>query len=557
MVPADAAFRLLFEHAPVAQALVRPAQDGLVANDAFLELFGYRREALGGLSLRDLAHPDHRAVADHDCARLVAGDVRQLHADRQCVRADGRVFSCRARISAVPGLDGTVEYLLAVFDDITDQVRALEAVARSEADFRALIDASPDIIIQLRPDGDWNASHAGTQLLGYPKGLELAGGALSLVHPDDVERATLVLGDIMATPGAQSAPVEVRLRTIDGRYLEFECVGQNLDSDGVERGVVITARNITERKRMERALRAAEAQFREVFEHAPFLVSIVDLEGRILDINYEGSAILGRTRQELIGTLASDVVHPEDIDRVIEMTSRQLSGNDMAVEFRLLRSDGTTVWVMSSASLLDPGGNEEPYVVTIQADISERRELEARLAHEATRDPLTGVMNRGALMTQLELALMQRQSRLGMLFIDLDYFKSVNDTFGHEAGDAVLSTIAKRILDAVREGDVVGRLGGDEFVVMCHDVTSTSEAVDVAERLRAAVAQPISIRGGTASVDASVGVALARAGDDAATLMRSADKASYAAKQAGRGRVAVAEECDEPLAEVLPIERSA
>jgi diguanylate cyclase (GGDEF)-like protein len=126
------------------------------------------------------------------------------------------------------------------------------------------------------------------------------------------------------------------------------------------------------------------------------------------------------------------------------------------------------------------------------------------------------------------------------MFIDLDYFKDVNDTFGHEAGDAVLSTIAKRLQDAVREGDVVGRLGGDEFVVLCHDVGGRTQALEIAERVREAVARPISIRGGTASVDASVGVAFANAGDDAATVMRNADRASYAAKQGGRGRVVTA-----------------
>ena len=307
---------------------------------------------------------------------------------------------------------------------------------------------------------------------------------------------------------------------------------------------------------MEQALRVAEEQFRAVFEHAPFSVSMVDLDGNIIDINYAGCAMLGRTRQELTGTPAQDVVHPDDLDRAIEVASRQLSGNTTSSEFRLVCADGSTMWVMSSAALVDPGGDEEPYVVSIQADITERRTLEARLAHEATRDPLTGVMNRGAIMTHLELALLQRQtSPLGVLFVDLDYFKAVNDNFGHEAGDAVLSTIAKRIQDAVREGDVVGRLGGDEFVVLCNEVTGLSEAVDVGERLREAVARPIDIRNGTANVDASVGVALGLSGDDAASLMRRVDKAAYRAKQAGRGRVlAAAESHDDPEDAEVPEE---
>jgi diguanylate cyclase (GGDEF)-like protein len=195
--------------------------------------------------------------------------------------------------------------------------------------------------------------------------------------------------------------------------------------------------------------------------------------------------------------------------------------------------------------VVEPGGDEEPYVVSIQADINERRALEAALAHEATRDPLTGVMNRGAILTQLELALLQRHtSPVGLLFVDLDYFKIVNDTYGHDAGDAVLATVARRIQDAVREGDVVGRIGGDEFVVICSEVSGEHEALEIGERLRSAVAEPITVRGGIAKVDASVGVVLGCHSDDAAVLMRRVDQAAYAAKRSGRGRVRAA--TDEP-----------
>ncbi|MDQ1519375.1 MAG: hypothetical protein QOI55_448, partial [Actinomycetota bacterium] len=474
---------------------------------------------------------------------LESGEASRATIEQRYLRADGSTFVGRALVSAVRDDNGNVEYLLGVIVDITEELRAAEALAASEAQFRALVDNSADIIITVHPDGQWTGSGAGAQLLGYTNDVAVPGGALAVVHPDDVDRAAAVLAEIRSTPGFVSTPVELRLRAVDGRYLDFECVGQNLDSKDAIGCVIVTARHLAERKRMEQALHAAEAQFRAVFEHAPFSVSVLDLDGRIIDINYAGCAMLDRTRQDLAGTLATGVLHPDDVERAIDVATRQLSGNPTPAEFRVVRADGTSLWVMSSASLVDPGGEDDPYVVSVQADITDRRTLEARLEREATRDQLTGVMNRGALMTQLELALLQRHtSLLGVLFVDLDYFKVVNDTFGHEAGDAVLSTIAKRIQDNVREGDVVGRLGGDEFVVLCQDVTGLSEAMGVAQRLRDAVAQPISIRGGTAQVDASVGVTLGCAGDDAASIMRRVDKASYQAKADGRGRVVAAEE---------------
>ncbi|MCU1427317.1 MAG: domain S-box/diguanylate cyclase protein, partial [Actinomycetia bacterium] len=336
--------------------------------------------------------------------------------------------------------------------------------------------------------------------------------------------------------------VELRFRTAAGEYLPFECVGQNLGDHEAVGGVAITARDLTERKRIEAALSAAEARFQAVFEHAPFSVSVVSLEGTVLDVNYAGCSMVGVPREELIGSLASDTVHPDDLQGAVDATTRQLSGADDVAEFRLVDRGGGDVWVMSSASLIDPGNGQEPYLVTIQADITERRLLEDRLAHEATRDPLTGVFNRGAFVTQLELALTRRGTKPPvLLFVDIDHFKQVNDTYGHEAGDTVLVTIARRMQKALREGDVVARLGGDEFVVLCPDVSDPSEAALLAERVRATTDRPVKVRGSAVDVGVSVGLAIGHAGDAAPALLRAADMACYRAKQTGRGRVAIAD----------------
>jgi diguanylate cyclase (GGDEF)-like protein/PAS domain S-box-containing protein len=541
VVAARPHFDVLFEHSPVPHVLVYAGRAGLLANQAFGDLFGYEPDVLATMSLTQLVHERDKADVQGTREWLESGDARGATIERQYVRADGTAFWGRSRITVVPATAEAEGFLLATIEDITEQVEAAVAVAESEATLRTLVDNSPDIIITLYHDGRWNASRAGTELLGYPKGFELDGGALALVHPEDRDRAHEALAVVLATPGVASGPVELRLRASDGRYLEFECMGQSLGADAPKPGIVVTARNITERKHMQRALQSVEAQFRAVFEHAPFSVSMVDLDGTIIDINYAGCAMLGRTREMLIGTPADNLVHPDDRERAIDAATRQLGGDACVSEFRLVRADESELWVMSSAAIVEPGGDEEPYVVSIQADITERRALEAALAHEATRDPLTGVMNRGAVMTQLELALLQRHaSPLGLLFVDLDYFKIVNDTHGHEAGDAVLVTVARRIHDAVREGDIVGRIGGDEFVVICHEVTGEREALEIGERLRAAVAETITVRGGIARVDASVGVVLGHTNDDAAALMRRVDQAAYAAKRAGRGRVLAA-----------------
>jgi diguanylate cyclase (GGDEF)-like protein/PAS domain S-box-containing protein len=545
VVPVEArpGYDILFEHSPVPHVLVYAGHGGLVVNRAFADLFGYEVEDFAHLALTDLVHEHDKADVARQHEELSSGEVSAATIERHYRRADGSSFWGRTRVTVVPGDDEHGTFRLATVEDITEQVEASAAVAESEARLRAVVENSPDIIITLYHDGRWNASNAGTELLGYPKGFELEGGALMLVHPDDRERAAEALARVMETPGTASGPIELRLRASDGRYLDFECMGQHLGVDAPKAGIVVTARNMSERNALAKALQTAEAQFRAVFEHAPVAVSMLDLDGVIIDINYAGCAMLGRTREALIGTPREELIHPDDRERAQDAANRQLGGDGNASEFRLVRADGGELWVISSAAVVEPGGDDEPYVVSIQADITERRALEAALAHEATRDPLTGVMNRGAIMTQLELSLLQRHaSPLGLLFVDLDYFKIVNDTFGHEAGDAVLVTVARRIVDAVREGDIVGRIGGDEFVVICHEITGEREALEVGERVRKAIAETIRVRGGLAQVDASVGVVLGETNADAAALMRRVDEAAYSAKRTGRGRVIAADD---------------
>ncbi len=533
-------YRLLFEQSPIAQAALHPDRTAVVANRAFAALFASTGESLKTRSLRSLVHPEDQAGFVEATAGLVSGRRESIVTECRFVRDDGTSFYGRITATAARDLNGNLEYVLVTIDDISAQHDAASRVATSEARFRALIDHSPDIIVVVQPDGRWNASEQGVRLLGYPHDFRVDGGVFALVHPDDLELAVTAYNEVVAGTRAGDDPVELRFRSATGEYLPFECVGRNLGDNDAVGGVVITARNITERKRMESALVAAEARFQAVFEHAPFSVSVVDFEGTILDINYAGCTMVGRSRESLIGTPAHETVHPDDIDRVIEVTTRQLAGSDEVAEFRLVNG-GRDVWVMSSASVIEPGGGNAPYIVTIQADITERRQLEDRLAHEATRDPLTGLFNRGAFLTQMELAIARRSANpLVLLFVDLDHFKQVNDTLGHDAGDTVLVTIAKRMQEVVREGDIVSRIGGDEFVILCNDVGDHAEAMRLAERVRATADRPIDIRGARAQIGASVGVVVGRHGDAAATLLRAADIACYRAKRNGRGRVEIA-----------------
>ncbi len=418
----------------------------------------------------------------------------------------------------------------------------LAGLLHSEAKLQALVNNSADIIAILYPDGEWEASDAGTRHLGYPKGFDPEGGIFSLVHPDDLEIAATGLGAILDGTLGPADPVELRLRSADGTYWDFECVGQNLGDHGAIGGVVITARNITRRKQTEAALREAQERFRAAFQHAPLGLAMLTLEGRLHDVNPAGCKLLGFGRDDLLGTQFDSHVHPDDRRVVIDTLAQVIAGEaGRQIEHRLLHHDGDLLWTLTDAALIRAVDGTPMHVVVMLANITERKESEELLSYSATHDVLTGLWNRSAFTDRLEHALARRTDpgSTALLFIDLDRFKMVNDTLGHQAGDAVLIEIANRLNWVTREADTVARIGGDEFVVLCEDLASPHDAIEVAERAAVAIESPIVIGNTTTGVGASIGIALSDGAQDAEALLRNSDAAVYRAKSNGRSRIEV------------------
>jgi diguanylate cyclase (GGDEF)-like protein/PAS domain S-box-containing protein len=535
---ADRRYRVLFEHAPVPQAITRPRLPGVFANPAFAEQFGYDRDALLGVSFGELVHPDDRSQQHRDHEQMARGEIAGVDTARRYVRRDGSVFFGHVRVNVATSADGTPEFFVGTILDVTAAVEANAEMAAREERLRILFDNSPDIVAVLCPDGRWDTNDQGPRLLGYPLGHDFPEGILGLIHPDDRSLADAALAEVAAGTRAPTEPVTLRLAAADGSYRHFECAGRNLTADPLVGGVLVTARDVSERVRADAARRSAEVRFQRTFEHAPMIVSLVAGDV-IVDINEAGCAVLGRRHDDMVGTSAMDTVHPDDLERAIGATLRQLAGDPTPAEFRLVAATGREIWVMSSAVVLPGIDDEQELILTMQADISDRKALEQQLAYQATHDPLTGLLNRSAFLTHVEHALLRRNpAQYAVAFLDLDGFKPVNDTFGHEAGDAVLVTLAQRLRAVARAGDAIARLGGDEFVALC-EIAGPEGARVVGERFRAAVEAPVLVGGVQVEVGVSVGVTVATTGDDAAALLRRADQATYTAKRDGGGRVAV------------------
>ena len=288
---------------------------------------------------------------------------------------------------------------------------------------------------------------------------------------------------------------------------------------------------------------AADQRYLLAARHAPIGIAIVSTEGVFLETNERLCRLLGYERGELVGKTFHEITHPDDLALDVAHVQQLLDGHDdtYRIEKRYFTREGRVLWAQLTVALARDDHGVPLYFISMIEDVSLQREAHNALAHRATHDSLTGLSNRTLLMdrTQQALAQAERDGRpVALLFCDLDQFKLVNDSRGHDAGDAVLIETAERLLANIRAGDTAARLGGDEFVVLCTQLSSTVEAERVAQRLIDMLTQPM-VRASGLTMTVSIGIAFASPGVTAADLLRNADAAMYKAKAAGRDRYAL------------------
>jgi len=298
-----------------------------------------------------------------------------------------------------------------------------------------------------------------------------------------------------------------------------------------------------ERRRTEEALRESEEQLRTVFDASEAGIIEIAPDGSILFANHRMAEMFGTTLQELIGTSYPGHLHASDLQAGHERLHQIFDGEIRSLDWdrRFVRSDGTDFWGHITGKRLDRPDGAPKAIVAVITDITQRKDHERRLEYLAHYDALTSLPNRVLLADRLRQDIAQAHRRkqcLAVAYLDLDNFKPINDTHGHEVGDKLLNTLATRMKQAMREGDTLARMGGDEFVAILLDLSDVESSVPVLNRLVAAVTQPVSIGSLVLKVSASLGVTFyPQVGDvDAEQLLRQADQAMYQAKLAGKNR---------------------
>jgi diguanylate cyclase (GGDEF)-like protein/PAS domain S-box-containing protein len=382
------------------------------------------------------------------------------------------------------------------------------------------------------------------QLLGYERAAWLDEGELWLevLHPEDRER--MVAADAHARAMLTPLFAEYRMLARDGRLVwvseKASVVEDAATGTRYWQGVMV---DITDRKRVEEALAASERQLRSVFDAAAIGLMTLDLDGRVLDANPVLERVLGYPPGALNGLLLRGGLDVDDTARASLETLAVGADDRCELQHRLRRHDGMPLWCRTVMALVRDGSGRPEHVTAMVEDIDERKRTEVALVHRTIHDALTALPNREHFLERLAET---RRSPLGfglgvgVVFVDLDDFKRVNDSYGHAAGDDLLVAIARRLRATVRPADLVARFGGDEFLVLADVVGDPRDVTQLAWRLASSLRKPFELGGGRVSVTASFGVAFSRDPDEAdEDLVRKADAAMYAAKQRGRNRVAV------------------
>ncbi|MBM3674293.1 MAG: EAL domain-containing protein [Actinobacteria bacterium] len=575
--------------ANLSDAITILGADGMVlyASPSATDMLGYGSGVEVGSDPLAFVHPDDREMVAEVLAQAFTEPGVQGPITLRVLASDGSWRYLEAlgnNLLADPIIAG----LLVSARDVTRRVVAEEALRQSDERLRALVANLSEVVTVIGADGRLvYTSPAATNLFGFSDGDDSWTDPLSKVHPDDAERVLREFADQRA--GDRSSPVEFRIRVADETYRHVSSITADMtDVPGVG-GLVVTTRDISDRVRAESLVGAQAQVLTLIAEGAPLGETLATMcevvESQVLGswcsimlLDAE-AGVLRRAAGPNVPPVMREVtevpVGPESVacgraafcnelvvvpDIMTDPRHEPVRGLAGEAGIRaiwsmpVLASNGDAVLGTFAVYFGEVGGPSSrdcevvEMIARLVAIALERKKAEERLAYDAQHDHLTGLPNRALFVEFLTLAQARARRRgtgVAVLFLDLDRFKNVNDSLGHDAGDALLVKLGDRLRAVLRPGDTVARFGGDEFTVLCDDLTiedPRAEVTEVASRLLEVIERPIEIHGEEVYLSASIGIAIAGPGDRSDELLRDADAAMYRAKELGKGRWEVFDE---------------
>lgn len=497
-----------------------------------------------------LDHTEHTRLIELQTQAIAARNER-LEYEYRFLHGDGSIhwFSDVRSLRYAP--DGTLSSNVGFAIDITERHTAEQALRESEVRFRTLVEHTPDAITLVDPHDPsvpWkivDGNPAAWAMHGYAREdlIDQTNEVLNAQQGDWFDDTDFIA--LLREDGVAHGRVHHQRKDGSIFPVEFSAVLMTLAGKELILGI---DRDVTKQHAAEQALRESEERFRQLAEHMSEIFWLVEVQqDRFIYVSPAFEQVWGMTRHQIYSQRErwNEVIHPDDRDRVHLALPKQHAGT-YDEEYRILRPDGTLRWVRDRCFPVRDAKGDVYRLAGITEDITERKQTEEMLRYQALHDTLTGLPNRALLHDRLGNALARsrrhKDARFAVLFLDLDRFKTINDTLGHAAGDALLIGVARRLEACLRPVDTIARLGGDEFILLLDEIADQRAAVAVAKRLQNALSAPFTIETQVVYTSASIGINLSTSAYEwPEQMIRDADTAMYRAKDQGRARYALVE----------------
>lgn len=511
----------------------------LSLNEACEKTFGYTREESLKLNMRQIVVPEHFNIVRRKIKNKIAGAKQTIY-EVDCLTKNGKRITLEVNSSTICK-NGVPVAVQGIARDITERKRAEEAIKESEQSYRELFENANDLIYTHDLEGNFTSINRAAEIItGYTLEEALKMNISEVIVPEYLETAYEMLRQKMNGNHLDSYQLDILNKK--GERISLELNTRLIIQHGQAVGVQGIGRNITERAKFEENLKKSEESYRMLGENIMHQVWTANPDGKLDYVNGKTLDYFGRSSEDLINDSWQSVVHPNDLPGCIEIWNYSLkTGKYYETEFRLIDKNGEYRWHLVRANAArDEQGNIIKWFGT-NTDIHNQKMAESQLNHYARHDVLTNLPNRVEFMNQLRQTIDRAAgngwSTFAVLFLDLDRFKVINDSLGHEIGDKLLIAIAERLKSCVRPGDIVARLGGDEFTILLNRTGEISDVVRVADRLLKRLVEPFKLDNYEVFTSASIGIIMAdserRQPED---YLRDADAAMYRAKDSGKAR---------------------